>query len=183
MPTLIAVLYTQMTVILFEDVKRTEPFTRLAKAPRGGTSAYGTLLQAPRAWWAIFIDVCFRRKKLGHTSWTLICAALVNTIALLAISPLSSALLTSEEARVPKAVEFTRIIPKSNTQIPMSPTRETYYRTMNALLRNVSTSAWLTDTSLAFPFWPTSESAQFGPSLESAFGAWNTETTTVSTLR
>lgn len=31
-PTLIAVLYAQMTVILFEDVKRTEPFARLAKA-------------------------------------------------------------------------------------------------------------------------------------------------------
>jgi hypothetical protein len=178
-PTLIAVLYAQMTVILFEDVKRTEPFTRLAKAPAGGTSAYGTLLQTPRAWWSIFIDVCFRRKKLGHTSWSLICAALINVITLLVISPLSSALLTSEEVLIPKSIDFSRIVPKSNTQIPMTPTRETYYRTMNAVLRNVTTSAWLTDTSLAFPFWPASASAQFGPSLESSFGAWNAETTTL----
>ncbi|KAH4173706.1 hypothetical protein HBH64_109950 [Parastagonospora nodorum] len=178
-PTLIAVLYAQMTVILFEDVKRTEPFTRLAKAPAGGTSAYGTLLQTPRAWWSIFIDVCFRRKKLGHTSWSLICAALINVIALMLISPLSSALLTSEEISVPKTVDFSRIISKADTQVPMLPTRETYYRTINALLRNVSTSAWVTDTSLTFPFWPTSESAQFGPNLESSFGTWNTETITL----
>jgi hypothetical protein len=176
-PTLVAVLYTQMTVILFEDVKRTEPFARLAKAPAGGANAYGTLLQTPRAWWSIFIDVCFRRKRIGHTSWSLVCAALINVVALLAISPLSSALLTSEEALVPKAVDFTRIVPRANVQIPMVPSRETYYRTMNALLRNSTTSAWLNDTSLSFPFWPTAESAQFGPNLASSFGAWKTETT------
>jgi hypothetical protein len=175
-PTLIAVLYAQMTVILFEDTKRTEPFARLAKAPAGGANAYGTLLQTPRAWWSIFIDVCFRRKRLGHTSWSLVCAAVINVIALLAISPLSSALLTSEEVLLPRSIEFTRVVPKANTQIPMVPTRETYYRAMNALLRNVSTSAWLNDTSMAFPFWPSSESAQFGPSLSSSYGAWKAET-------
>jgi hypothetical protein len=178
-PTLVAVLFTQMTVILFEDVKRTEPFARLAKAPLGGAKAYGTLLQTPRAWWSIFIDACFRRKHIGHTSWSLICAALINVLALLAISPLSSALLTSEEALVPKAVEFTRIVPRPNVKIPMVPNRETYYRTINAVFRNVSTSAWLNDTSLSFPFWPTAEQAQFGPTLESSFGAWQTNTTTL----
>jgi hypothetical protein len=176
-PTLVAVLYAQMTVILFEDVKRTEPFTRLAKAPAGGTSAYGTLLQTPRAWWSIFIDVCFRRKKLGHTSWSLICAALINFIALLVISPLSSALLTSEEVLIPKRVDFSRIVPKVDTQIPMIPTRETYYRTMNAVMRNTTTSAWLTNTSLAFPFWPSSEGAQLGPNLASSYSAWGAQTT------
>jgi hypothetical protein len=178
-PTLVAVLYTQMTVILFEDVKRTEPFARLANAPSGGAKAYGTLLQTPRAWWSIFIDACFRRKRIGHTSWSLVCAALINVLALLAISPLSSALLTSEEALVPKAVDFTRIIPRSNVKIPMVPNRDTYYRTINAVFRNVTTSAWLNDTSLSFPFWPTAESAQFGPNLESPFGAWQANTTTL----
>jgi hypothetical protein len=179
-PTLIAVLYAQMTVILFEDVKRTEPFARLAKAPAGGANAYGTLLQTPRAWWSIFVDVCFRRKRIGQTSWSLVCAAFINVVALLAISPLSSALLTSEEVLVPKAIDFSRIVPKANTQIPMVPTRGTYYRAMNSILRNVSTSAWLTDTSIAFPFWPSSESAHFGPNLASSFGAWKTETTALT---
>jgi hypothetical protein len=179
MPTLVAVLYAQMTVILFEDAKRSEPFARLATAPAGGASAYGTLLQTPRAWWSIFIDVCFRRKRIGHTSWTLICAAFINVIALLAISPLSSAFLTSEEILVPKSIEFSRIVPKANTQIPMIPSRDTYYRTMNAVMRNVTTSAWLNDTSLTFPFWPTSESAQFGPNLASSYAGWSAETTSL----
>jgi hypothetical protein len=179
MPTLIAVLYAQMTVILFEDAKRSEPFARLAKAPAGGASAYGTLLQTPRAWWSIFIDICFRRKRIGHTSSTLVCAALINVIALLAISPLSSAFLTSEEVLVPKSIEFSRIIPKANTPLPMIPSRDTYYRTMNAVMRNVTTSAWVTDNSLTFPFWPTSELAQFGPNLASAYAGWSAETTSL----
>jgi hypothetical protein len=179
-PTLIAVLYTQMTVILFEDVKRTEPFARLAKAPSGGASAYGTLLQTPRAWWSIFIDVCFKWKRIGKTSWSLICAAAINVMALLAISPLSSALLTSEEVLVAKTVDFTRITPKADVQISMVPTRETYYRTVNALLRNTSTSTWVANTSVTFPFWPTSEPAQFGPNLESSSQSWNSRTTTIS---
>ncbi|KAH7070940.1 hypothetical protein FB567DRAFT_211696 [Paraphoma chrysanthemicola] len=178
-PTLIAVLYAQMTVILFEDVKRTEPFARLAKAPAGGAGAYGTLLQTPRAWWSILTDVCFRRKRIGKTSWTLICAALINVIALLAISPLSSALLTSEEVLIAKAVDFERITPKSNVQLTMAPTRETYYRTLNSLLRSTSTSAWVTNTSMTFPFWPASGSAQFGPRLASSSQSWNAKTTTI----
>lgn len=177
-PTLVAVLYAQMTVILFEDAKRTEPFARLAKAPAGGASTYGTLLQTPRAWWSIFIDVCFRRKRTGHTSWCLLCAALANVLALLAISPLSSALLTSEEVLVPKSVEFARLVPKLETRLPMNPNRETSYRAMNALFRNVSTSAWLSDTNLTFPYWPAHESAQFGPALKSSFSAWEANTIT-----
>lgn len=178
-PTLVAVLYAQMTVILFEDVKRTEPFARLAKAPVGGASAYGTLLQTPRAWWSIFIDACFKRKRTGRTSWTLICAALVNVLALLAISPLSSALLTSEDVLVPKSVEFSRIVPRPNAQLSMVPSRDTTYRAMNALFRNVSTSAWLSDTNLTFPYWPAHESAQFGPILKSSYSAWEVNTSTL----
>lgn len=178
-PTLIAVLYAQMTVILFEDVKRTEPFARLARAPVGGANAYGTLLQTPRAWWSIFFDTCFRRKKIGRTSLALFCAALVNVIALLAISPLSSALLTSEEVLVPRTVEFTRVVPKNNTLLTMQPSRDTYYRMLNAALRNVSTSAWVTDNSTTFPFWPSSQAAQFGPRLASPYGTWDAETITI----
>jgi hypothetical protein len=44
-------------------------------------------------------------------------------------------------------------------------------------LRNASTSAWVTNASVVLPFWPTSESAQFGPNLASPYAAWNAETT------
>ncbi|KAF2850524.1 hypothetical protein T440DRAFT_479216 [Plenodomus tracheiphilus IPT5] len=178
-PTLIAVLYMQMTVILFQDMKRTEPFVRLAKASPDGTSAFGTVLQSPKAWWSILADVVLRRKRTGKTSSSLICAALVNVIALLAISPLSSALLTSEEIAIMRTTRFTRLIPRSNATIPTVATRETYFRTISALMRNVSTSAWATDDSFTFPFWPSSEAIQLGPRLFSKFGTWNAESTTV----
>lgn len=178
-PTLVAVLYVQMTVILFEDLKRTEPFYRLAGAPPGGASAYGTVLQSPRAWWSIFADVCLRRKRTGKTSLGLICAAIINVVALLAISPLSSALPTSEEISITRPIQFTRLVPKSNALISAIATRETYFRTLSALTRNVSTSAWVTDSSLTFPFWPASEVAQLGPDLVSPFSAWSVPSTTV----
>jgi hypothetical protein len=168
-----------MTVILFENLKRTEPFARLASAPVGGASAYGTILQTPRAWWAIFIDVCFRRKRVGTTTWSLVCAAVVNVIALIAISPLSSALFTSEEVLVPKRVDFERIIPRTNTSLQADPTRETYFRTMSAATMDVSTSVWVTDSVLAFPIFPKTEAAQFRPSLVSSYSRWSAETTTV----
>ena len=125
------------------------------------------------------MDICFYRRRIGRTSWSLVCAALVNLIALLAVSPLSSALLTSEEVIIPGPTEFTRLVPKNATQLPTTATRDTYFRTMAALMRNVSTSVWVTDTSLTFPFWPSSELAQYGPRMTSSYGAWNAETTTL----
>ncbi|OAL47772.1 hypothetical protein IQ07DRAFT_571304 [Pyrenochaeta sp. DS3sAY3a] len=71
-------------------------------------------------------------------------------------------------------------MPRDNIQLPATATRETYFRTMSALMRNVSTSAWITDTSLTFPFWPSSESAQFGPNLDSPYNSWRTEATTLN---
>jgi hypothetical protein len=177
-PTLLAVLYTQITVILSEDVKRTEPFARLAKAPAGGASAYGTLLQTPKAWWLTLYDLVFDRKRMGKTSWALICSLVVNVLALLAISPLSPALLTSEEVAVPKTIGFTKLVPSTGAQVPINATRETYFRTMAALTRNITTSAWLSDTSVTFPFWPALEDAQLGPVLRSSHSNWQVTTTT-----
>ena len=171
-------LYTQLTVILFEDAKRTEPYNRLAKAPAEGASAYGTVLQTPRAWWSIFMDL-FKRKAIGKTSWCLICSALINILALLAISPLSSALLTSDEIVITKPLDFNRIVPKTDTRLPFVANRETYFRTMAALMRNISTSAWITDTSLTFPIWPSTEKAQLGPDLVSTYSTWTAATTSL----
>ncbi|KAF2125155.1 hypothetical protein P153DRAFT_390003 [Dothidotthia symphoricarpi CBS 119687] len=177
-PTLLAVIYTQMTVILFEDVKRTEPFARLAKAPSDGASASGTVLYQSMS---VFFDVTFKRKSVGKTSWCLIFAAFVNTLAMLAISPLSSALLTSEEVIIPRTIEFSRIVPRDGVQLPLVANRETYFRTIGALMRNVSTSAWITDSSLTLPFWPSSEEMQLSPNLVSTAGSWETETTRLHT--
>jgi hypothetical protein len=156
-PTLLAVLYTQLTVILFEDGNRTEPFARLAEAPSEGTNAHGTVLQTPTAWWTVFLDVIFKRKPIGKTSWCLACSAFVNIMVLLTISPLSLALLTSEEIYIARPLDFNRLVPKADTQLPIMANRETYFRTTSALMRNVSTSAWITDDSVTLLFWPSTE--------------------------
>jgi hypothetical protein len=178
-PTLLAVLYTQSTVVLFDDAKRTEPFARLSRAPSEGASAYGTVLQTPRAWWAIFLDIILKRKSVGRTSWCLICTALINVMALLAISPLSSALLTSEEIIIARSFDISRSVPRTGVQLPIIANRETYFRTMSALMRNLSTSAWIKDNSMTLPFWPSTDPAQLGPNLVSSFSSWTAETTII----
>lgn len=167
-----------MTVILFEDAKRTEPFARLAKAPTSGANADGTVLQTPRAWWAVFADA-LRRKKTHTTSWCLFCTAFINVLALLAISPLSSALLTSEEVTITNAVRFSRTVPKNGTKLAFEMNRETYFRTMAGLTRNTSSSAWITDDSVTLPFWPSTEEAQLDANIFSQFKSWTAETTTL----
>lgn len=180
LPTLIAVLYTQLTVIIFEDVKRTEPFARLAKSPSAGATAYGTLLQTPKSWWAISYDIIFKRKLVGKTGWSLIAALMVHVLALIAISPLSSALLATEEVIVAKPFDFTRSSPAEGVQIPMNITRESYFRIIASLSRNMSTSAWATDDSFTFPVWPSSGRQQLGPTISSEQKSWQIEATTYS---
>ncbi|KAF2684369.1 hypothetical protein K458DRAFT_31028 [Lentithecium fluviatile CBS 122367] len=109
---------------------------------------------------------------MGKTSWALICGVIVNVIALLVISPLSAALLTSDKVVVPQTIVFKRLTPKPGAQILVNATRETYFRTMSALTRKISTSTWLSDTLLTLPFWPASEDAQLGLDLTSSHGSW-----------
>lgn len=66
-PTLVAVLYIQITVTTFEDIERTEPFDRLASSTSGGATAYRMLLLLPKSWWSTSCDMIFRRKQMGKT--------------------------------------------------------------------------------------------------------------------
>ncbi|KAF2117412.1 hypothetical protein BDV96DRAFT_644835 [Lophiotrema nucula] len=178
-PTLIAVLYAQITVIIFEDVKRTEPFARMAKPPPGGASAEETVLETSKPWWTTLYNELFRKKKGHKRSWALICSAIINIIAILVISPLSSALLVSDEIVIPKSMPFTRMIPKA--QLSLKADRGSYFRTMaTTFQQNLSTSAWVSDASITLPFWVSSEQPQLGPRIESTYSSWNAETTRFS---
>ncbi|KAF2465767.1 uncharacterized protein BDR25DRAFT_161827, partial [Lindgomyces ingoldianus] len=151
-PTIIAVLYNQLTVMLFDDIRRTEPFARLAKP--GGAGALPTLLQAPTFWWTALIEGS--RKKDGRRSWLLILGTLVNVFAFLIISPLSSALLAPDNVRLPQPVGFARTELKQDAVLPVHLERDTYFRTLGNVLQNVTTSPWITDRYTVLPFWPTS---------------------------
>ncbi|KAJ5693135.1 hypothetical protein N7462_002558 [Penicillium macrosclerotiorum] len=142
-----------MTAVLMEDLKRTEPYARLARSM--GAEASTSILKVPGAWWSTLYDG-FAKKKNGSRSWTLICAVLVNIIGFLVISPLSSAFLFSEEVVVPQSTHFTNLIPVSGSGsgLPINADRSTNFRTIAHLLQNVSTSPWITDDYTILPFWP-----------------------------
>lgn len=174
-PTLIAVIYVQMTTVLLQDVKRTEPYARLARP--GGADASCSILKAPGAWWTALYDG-FAKKKNGGRSPTLICASIVNIIGFLAISSLSSAFLFSEEVVVPKSMDFFSLAPVAGSPLPIDADRTTHFRTIANLLQNVSTSPWITDNYTILPFWPAAlETAPVTSLPTSATQKWTAETT------
>ncbi|KAJ5086561.1 hypothetical protein NUU61_007868 [Penicillium alfredii] len=171
-PTLIAVIYIQLTAMLFEDVERTEPFARLARTE--GAEASASLLQRPGAWWNALYDGLSGRK--GGRSWALFCAALVNFLGFLAISPLSSAFLFSKDAVVPRSIDFARLTPLGNSPLPLDAGHSARFRTISSLLQNVSTSPWITDNYTVFPFWPAFWQTAPLSSLPSTSETWHAET-------
>jgi hypothetical protein len=151
-PTAITVLWIQLTAMLFDDVKRTEPYARLARPE--GAKALVSILETPSPWW-ITLYRGFAKKKYGRRSWILICASLINIVGFLAISPLSSAYLYSEEMIVPQTTDFLRYTPVPGSPLPIDVDQTTHFRTIANLLQNVSTSPWITDNYTILPFWPT----------------------------
>jgi hypothetical protein len=150
MPTLLAVAYAQLTSMLFEDVRRVEPFALLACATRAKASS--TLLQRSDAWWAV-LRKSLKKQNRGR-SWALFCACLLHVIAFLTIAPLSSSVLTSMDVEIQTDVPFSSWAPKGDSFMPLQPQGDTFFRTISNLLQNVTTSAWITEKHLVFPSWP-----------------------------
>jgi hypothetical protein len=174
-PTAITVLWIQLTAMLFDDVKRTEPYARLARPE--GAKASTSILETPSPWW-ITLYRGFAKKKYGRRSWILICASLINILGFLAISPLSSAYLYSEQMVVPHTTDFLRYSPMSNSPLPIDMDQTAHFRTIANLLQNVSTSPWITDNYTILPFWPTSlKDGAIGSLPTSSQQTWKSETT------
>ncbi|OAL51376.1 hypothetical protein IQ07DRAFT_631254 [Pyrenochaeta sp. DS3sAY3a] len=162
LPTLIAVLWTQFTLMLFDDLKRTEPFARLASDDAIHLPASKTLLAVPRPWWNI-LGNAFKVKNGRKRSWPLILACLVNVVAFLTISPLSSTLLAVEN------IKYDRDINVNGLRLPDKPLdiatdRETYFRITGSLFQeDVRTSPWMMDGYVVLPFWPSSLALETSP--------------------
>lgn len=171
---MIAVIYVQMTAVLFEDVKRTEPYARWARSE--GADASSSILKTPGAWWNALHDG-FSKKNNGRRSRLLISASLVNIFGFLAISPLSSAYLFSEEVIVPTRTNFHSLSLAFGSPLPINADRTTNFRTIANLLQNVSTSPWITDNYNILPFWPASlENAPITSLPSASSQKWQAET-------
>lgn len=175
-PSLVAVLYVQLTSMLLDGIKISEPFARLARS--GGAPAAYTLFQPPGAWWDALADGLSTKKNGGRRSWVLICSACLNIIGFLAISPLSSSLLLSEDVLITQNVEFSRVVLNQGfSPLRIRTGRDTYLRTMGHILQNVSTSAWLSDDYAILPFWPSRmENVPLSPFLSTSQETWESET-------
>ncbi|KAE8151048.1 hypothetical protein BDV25DRAFT_153274 [Aspergillus avenaceus] len=175
-PTLIAVIYIQLTAMLVDDVKRLEPFARLARS--GGSGASSSILQTTGAWWTALHDGLSKKKNDGRSrSWVLFCATLVNVLGFLLISPLSSALLVSDDVAVPREMDFLRLTPQFDASLPLTEDRTAHFRTISHFAQNVTTSPWITDDWTMLPFWPADwESLSLGY-LPSASQEWTVGTT------
>ncbi|KAI2792564.1 hypothetical protein POX_b02602 [Penicillium oxalicum] len=126
----------------------------IKELPHGGAgNAASSILKTPGAWWTALYDG-FSKKKNGCRSVVLICASLINIVAVLAISSLSSAFLFSQEIIVSESVDFARLEPVAGSPLPIDVDRSTHFRTIASLLQNASTSPWITNDFTIFPFWP-----------------------------
>jgi hypothetical protein len=149
LPTILAVVLTQALVIISNDIKRTEPFARLARP--GEPNAKHTLFYKSKAWWSAIRDGLVRRRNSGHIGWVLVLSSLATGISLLAVSTLSSSLLASEQIISRSSVDMKRFIA---ARIALVPRREVNFHATSSFLFNATTSMWVSDSHVVSPFGP-----------------------------
>ncbi|KAI0096015.1 hypothetical protein GGR51DRAFT_544538 [Nemania sp. FL0031] len=176
-PTLLAVVSGLLATILLDDVKRTEPFARLATP--SGTTAGLALTWAADTWWSAL----YRSwpSPLSGAKWALPCTTIAFVLGFLAVSPLSSALFISQDVILSETARFSQLDLNSSLPIQPAPIATTYFRTISNVLRNLSTSAWITDDYVVLPFWPDGISTvPLAPILPQGNRKWSAYTTIFS---
>lgn len=147
LPTILAVFFTQAMVMISNDIKRTEPFARLARSEQFDVEH--TLLYTSKAWWSTFREGCVRKRNLGKVNWILALSSLATGISILALSSLSSSLLAAEQVALRSNVDMQRFDPFPMT---LEPRRQVYFHTTSGFLFNASTSMWVSDDYVVSPF-------------------------------
>jgi hypothetical protein len=178
-PTLIGVLYTQLRAMIFGAVKRTEPFAKMARTDGRIPVARYTLLEKTKPWWTTFARGFQRRRNGGSWNWVLILSCSIYMLAILGISPISAALLGTKEVPQTSSEVLVHLEMRNGTTIHPWAERETYLRTMGAILHDHSTSPWVTDDFVVLPFWPevSTNTGSRWDSQASTSGTWEANTT------
>ncbi|KAF2016569.1 hypothetical protein BU24DRAFT_205296 [Aaosphaeria arxii CBS 175.79] len=151
-PTMLAVLFVTMLMVLLDAVKRTEPFARLSS--NTNSTADATILRSPGPWWTTLVDSFPRKANDHHFSPTMMCATIAYLVGLLVLSPFSAALLAPKNVALSEARSFKRVrLGSGSTVEPRLDTVE-YLHTIGHMLQNVTTSPWISDEYSVLPFWP-----------------------------
>jgi hypothetical protein len=178
-PTLIGVLYTQLTAMIFGAVKRTEPFAKMARTDGRIPVARYTLLEKTKPWWTTFARGFQRRRNGGSWNWIIILSCSSYMLAILGISPISAALLWTKEVPQTSSELLVQLEMRNGSTLHPRAERDTYLQTMGAILQNYSTSPWITDGFVVLPFWRDDITATGSPwdSQVSKSGTWDANTT------
>lgn len=170
-PTILAVLFTQSVAMIYEDIKRTESFARLARP--GQTDPSYALQYVPKAWWKAVLEGCSRKRNAGHIGWVLLFSSIWTGLSLLAISTLSSSLLVPKQILIHSTENLKRFSLAQDGSFALVPRRETYFHTTSGYVYNVSSSMWVSDSHVVLPFRPDSSEmhSDFLPE-----GVWQAET-------
>jgi heme A synthase len=96
-PTLIAVIYTQLTSMILGALKRSKNFARLAKPIEHIPIARYTLLGKSRLWRTTLSHGFQKRRNGGTRNWAVILLCLTYSVAVLGILLMSAALLSIKE--------------------------------------------------------------------------------------
>ncbi|KAF2728918.1 hypothetical protein EJ04DRAFT_556442 [Polyplosphaeria fusca] len=175
LPTIVAVVYAQLVAMMFYDIKRTQPFARMAKSR--GAAASDSVLYTPRMWCLTLVEGFSKMKNGGEINMLLVGSALLYAVSILVISPLSSSLLLSYSVVIADDIQL-RAVTVDNLQLAQQASPETINRAMGSLFYNLSTGPWVSDRYSIAPFGPVaktgssySESDPFGIS-----GNWTANT-------
>lgn len=175
-PTLLAVLYVLSLSVLLDDVKRTEPFARLALP--AGAPANKSLTWKAGPWWTALSRSFPGRHGGLRTSWAMFWAAFAFMLGSLVVSPLSSTLMVSQNVIFTQRTDFSQLDINDSLPLQANPLSTTYFRTVSNVLQNVSTSAWITDHYAVLPTWPEGLGvAPLGPVLSTSTATWRSEAT------
>lgn len=176
LPTLLAVFYVLSLSVLLDDVKRTEPFARLASA--AGAPANKSLTWKAGPWWTALSRSFPGRHGGLRTSWAMFWSAFAFMLGSLVVSPLSSTLLVPQNVVFTQRTDFSLLDINDSLPLQVNPLSTTYFRTVSNILQNVSTSAWITDKYAILPAWPEGLGvAPLGPVLSSDSATWRSAAT------
>lgn len=176
LPTLLAVLYVLSLSVLLDDVKRTEPFARLALP--AGAPANKSLTWKAGPWWTALSRSFPGRHGGLRTSWAMFWAAFAFMLGSLVVSPLSATLMVPQNVVFTQRTDFSQLDITDSLPLQANPLSTTYFRTVSNVLQNVSTSAWITDHYAVLPMWPEGLGvAPLGPVLSTNSATWRSGAT------
>jgi hypothetical protein len=163
--------------MVLEAIKRTEPCARLAMPTEKVPVARHTLLEKSRPWWITLVHGFQKERNGGSWSYPAIFSSIVFILAMIRISPLSAALLTTKEAQISRPVRLNCLSAKAISALIPQAERDTYLRTTGAIFQNYSTSPWVTGEYFTSPFSPAEETDSIWKYRSRNPQSWAVETT------